>query len=154
ARALPVDGLAANLRRALGRLPSAGTDRDVRDLLEPRGDAGRLGLCARARGLDLPQLPRVGDWALAWDARLDRALLVAGPPRRLVEPARLQRRLDLRPDRNARAACRRPRVGQEAARGVVLRGRVLRRRRHLRGLVPRGRQLRGGDARAADSLLQ
>ena len=43
ARALPLDGAAAHLRRALGRLPPPGTDRHVRDLLEPRGDAGRRG---------------------------------------------------------------------------------------------------------------
>ena len=39
---------AAHLRRALGRLPPPGPDRHVRDLLEPRGDAGRLGVRARA----------------------------------------------------------------------------------------------------------
>ena len=35
-----------------------------------------------------------------------------------------------------------------------LRDRLLRRRRHVRGRVPRGRELRGGDAGAADPLLQ
>ena len=68
ARALPLDRPAADVRRALGRLPPAGADRDVRDLLEPRGDAGRLGLRARRRGLDLPELPRVRDRAPARDA--------------------------------------------------------------------------------------
>ena len=46
----------------------------------------------------------------------DDPLLVARPPVRLVEPARLQRRVDLRPDRDARAARRRARLGEEAAR--------------------------------------
>ena len=43
-------------------------------------------------------------------------LVVARPSGRLVEPGRLQRRLDLRPDRDARPARRRARVGEEAAR--------------------------------------
>ena len=47
-RALPRDRPAAHLRRALRRLPPPGPHRHVRDLLEPRGDAGRLGLRARA----------------------------------------------------------------------------------------------------------
>ena len=73
-------------------------------------------LRARRRGLDLPELPRVGDRAAARDAGLDGALVVAGPSRRLVEPRRLQRRVDLRPDRDARAARGRARLGEEAAR--------------------------------------
>ena len=43
ARALPRARPPAHLRRALGRLPPPGPDRHVRDLLEPRGDAGRRG---------------------------------------------------------------------------------------------------------------
>ena len=44
----------------------------------------------------------------------DDAALVARPSRRLVEPGRLQRRVDLRADRDAGAARGRARVGQEA----------------------------------------
>ena len=62
---LPLADPVAHVRRALGRLPPPGPDRDVRDLLEPRGDAGRLGARARRRRLDLPELPRVGDRPLA-----------------------------------------------------------------------------------------
>ena len=151
ARPLPLDGAAAHVRRALGRLPPPGPDRDVRDLLEPRGDAGRLGARARRRGLDLPELPRVGDRAAARDSRRDRPALVARPSRRLVEPGRVQRRVDLRADRDARAARRRARVGQEAEGRATRRDRVLRRRRDERGRVPRGRELRRGDAGAARS---
>jgi pyruvate dehydrogenase E1 component alpha subunit len=57
--------LPAHLRRALGRLPPPGPDRDVRDLLGSRGDPGRRRARARGRGLDLPELPRVGDRAPA-----------------------------------------------------------------------------------------
>ena len=107
-----------------------------------------------ARRLDLPELPRVGDRPAARDAAGDGALLVARPSGRLVEPARLQRRLDLRPDRDARSARGRARVGEEAARRADRGDRVLRRRRDLGGRVPRGRELRRRDARAADPLLQ
>src|SRR4029450_4995190 len=93
-RALPQPRPAPHLRRALGRLPPPGPDRDLRDLLEPRSDAGRLRVRARGRRLDLPELPRVGDRAPARDARLDGALLVARAPGRLVEPGGLQRRRD------------------------------------------------------------
>jgi pyruvate dehydrogenase E1 component alpha subunit len=86
--------------------------------------------------------------AAARDPGLDDPLLVARPPGRLVEPGRLPRRVDLRPDRDARAARRRSRVGEEAARRGHGRDRVLRRRRHQRGRLPRGRQLRRRDARA------
>ena len=48
-RALPRARPPAHLRRALGRLPQPGPHRHLRDLLEPRGDAGRLGLRARGR---------------------------------------------------------------------------------------------------------
>ena len=46
--------------------------------------------------------------------RGDDPLLVARPSGRLVEPGRLQRRLDLRPDRDARAACGRAGLGRSA----------------------------------------
>ena len=154
ARPLPLADPAPHVRRALGRLPPAGAHRHVRDLLEPRGDAGGLGARARRRGLDLPELPRVGDRAAARDAGGDRAVVVARPSGRLVEPGRLQRRVDLRADRDARAARRGARVGEEAARRVDRRDRVLRRRRDVRGRVPRGRELRGGHAGAAHPLLQ
>ena len=114
ARALPLDGAAAHLRRALRHLSPPGPHRHVRDLLESRGDAGRRRARARRRGLDLPELPRVGDRALARHAAEDRAELVARASRGLVEPGRLQRRLDLRADRDAGAARCRARVGQEA----------------------------------------
>src|SRR5207237_7857440 len=120
-RAAPPARAAADLRRALARLPPPGPDRHLRDLLEPRGDAGRLRLRARARGLDLPELPRVRDRAPARAAGLDGALVVARPPDGLVEPGRLECRLDLRPDRHARPARRRAGVGEEAARRVGVR---------------------------------
>ena len=77
-----------------------------------------------------------------------------GHPAGWWNPARLQRRLDLRPDRDARAARGRARLGEEAARRAGVRDRVLRRRRDLGGRVPRGRELRRRDARAARPLLQ
>src|SRR5207253_8863867 len=116
ARSPPVARAAANLRRAVARLPPPGPDRHLRDLLEPRGDAGRVGLRARTRGLDLPELPRVGDRAPARHARLDGALVVARASVRLVEPARLEHRLDLRPDWHSRSPRRRARLGEEAPR--------------------------------------
>ena len=58
-----------------------------------------------------PALSRVRDRPPARDAGLDRALLVERPSRRLVEPARLQRRIDLRADRDAGPARGRVRVG-------------------------------------------
>ena len=145
---------APHVRRALGRLPLAGPDRDVRDLLEPRGDAGRLGARARRRGLDLPELPRVGDRAAPRHAAEHRPALVARPPRRLVEPGGVPGRVYLRADRDARLARGRPRLGREAEGQLHRRDRLLRRRRHERRLLPRGRQPRGGDAGAADPLLQ
>ena len=47
----------ADVRRALGRLPPAGPHRHLRDLLEPRGDAGGIGVRARGPRLDLPGVP-------------------------------------------------------------------------------------------------
>src|SRR5207344_486678 len=112
----PLAGAAPDLRRTLARVPPAGPDRHLRDLLEPRGHAGRIRLRARAGRLDLPELSRVGDRASSRDANRDGALVVAGPSVRLVEPARLERGLDLRADRDARAARHRARVGEEAPR--------------------------------------
>ena len=107
-------------------------------------EAMQVGAVARARRrrLDLPELPRVGDRPPARHAGAHGAVVVARPSGRLVEPGRLQRRLDLRPDRYPRAARRRARLGQEAARRASVRDRLLRRRRDLRGRVPRGRELR------------
>ena len=58
-----------------------------------------------------PSLPRVRDRLAPRDAGLDGALVVAGPPRRLVEPDRVQRRVDLRADRDADPARGGVRVG-------------------------------------------
>src|SRR5262245_21978968 len=109
---------------------------------------------ALRRRLDLPELPRVGDRAPARDAGLHGAFMVARAPVRVVEPGGLQRRLDLRADRDPRAARGRARLGQAAAGRERLCDRLLRRRRDLRGLVPRGRELRRGHARAARLVLQ
>src|SRR5581483_12100964 len=103
ARALPAARPAAHVRRALARLPPAGPDRHLRDLLEPRGDAGRVALRPRARGLDLPVVPRVRDRPAARDAAGDGALVVARASGGLVEPAGLHPRLDLRADRDPRS---------------------------------------------------
>ena len=111
--------------------------------------------CTRSSAAtDLPELPRVRDWAPARDAGLDRPLVVARPSRRMVEPARLQRRLDLRPDRDPRPARGGPGLGEEAPRRAGGCDRALRRRRDVRGLVPRGRELRRRDEGAGDPLLQ
>ena len=84
----------------------------------------------------------------------DAPALVARPSRGLVEPGRLERRVDLRADRDACPARRRARVGEEAARRGRRRDGVLRRRRDERGRVPRRRELRGGDECAAGARLQ
>ena len=154
ARALPQPRAPADVRRALGRLSPAGPDRDVRDLLEPRGDAGRLGVRARGSRLDLPGVPRVRDRAPARDAGLDRPLVVAGPSGRVVEPDGVQRRLDLRPDRDADPPCGRVRLGLRAQGRGSRRPRLLRRRRDLGGLVPRGCDFRRGHEGAGRPLLQ
>ena len=68
-----------------------------------------------------------------------------GHPSGWWNPAELQRRVDLRADRDPRAARGRAGVGPAAAaarRGCALA--LLRRRRDLRGRVPRGRELRRG----------
>ena len=106
---------------------------------------------ARRRGLDLPELPRVGDRPPARHAGRDGPALVARASGGMVEPGRLQRRVDLRPDRHARSARRRSRVGKEAEGRERGRDRLLRRRRDERGRVPRGRELRGGHEGAARS---
>ncbi len=84
----------------------------------------------------------------------DGPLLVARPSVRLVEPGRLQRGLDRRPDRDAGPARGRPRLGQEAARRERRLARLLRRRRDLRGRLPRGSELRRRLRRPRDPLLQ
>src|SRR5207244_13031530 len=99
---------------------------DRRCLHEPRGVAGWSLSRALVRRLYLPELPRVGDRAAAWDAPGDGALVVARPSGRVVEPGGLQRRVDLRPDRDARPARGRARLGKEAEGRARLRGRVLR----------------------------
>ena len=115
--------------------------------------AGATFALARRR-LDLPVVPRVGDRARARHAGRDDPAVVARPSVGLVEPGRLERRVDLRADRDARPARGRARVGQEAARRGRGRDGVLRRRRDERGRVPRGRQPRGGDERAGGLRLQ
>ena len=154
ARALPPPRSAADLRRALGGLSPPGPHRDVRDLLEPRGDAGGLGVRARGARLDLSGLPRVGDRAPPRDAGLDGSLLVARASGGLVEPGGVRRRVDLRADRDADSARGRVRVGLAAEGRGPRRDHVLRRRRDLRGRVPRGRELRGSHEGAGDPLLQ
>ena len=84
----------------------------------------------------------------------DGALVVARTSRGLVEPGGLQRRVDLRSDRDARAARGRARLGEEAEGRARVCDRLLRRRRDLRGRVPRRRELRRRHRRAADPLLQ
>ena len=107
----------------------------------------------RAR-LDLPELPRVGDRAPPRPAARDDPPVVARAPVRLVEPRRGERRVDLRPDRDARPARRRARMG-DAAQGVGRRrARALRRRRDVRGRLPRGREHRRGHGGAARAALQ
>ena len=71
-----------------------------------------------------------------------------GHPSGWWNPADYNVASDLRADRDACPARRRPRVGQAAARRARRRDRVLRRRRDLRGLLPRGRELRRRDAGA------
>ena len=153
-RAVSPHGPAAHVRRALGRLPPPGADRHLRDLLEPRGDPGRRDVRAHRRRLDLPVLPRVRDRARTRHAGRDDPAVVARPPVRLVEPGRLERRVDRGADRDARSACGRAGVGEEAARRARGRDGVLRRRRDERGRVPRGRQSRRGDERAGGVRLQ
>src|SRR5205085_12421564 len=99
ARAVPLDGPAAHVRRTFRRLPPTGTGRDLRNLLEPRGDAGGRVSRAGGRRLDLSVLPRVGDRLAARHAARDRAVVVARSFLRLVEPRGPQGRVDLRPDR-------------------------------------------------------
>ena len=98
--ALYRDRSLADVRRAIRDLPPPGPHRHLRDLLESRGDAGRLGLALEA-GLGLPELSRLGDRSPARHARVDRSLVVARPSGWLVESGGLQRRLDLRPHRDA-----------------------------------------------------
>ena len=145
---------ASDVRRAVGRLPPPGSDRDVRDLPRPRGDPGGRGARPRGPRLDLPELPRLRDRPAARPAGRDDPPVVARPPVRLVEPRGRQRRVDLRPDRDAGPTRRGPRLGPEAE--GIGRGRAdaVRRRRDLRGRVPRGREHRRGHEGAARPPLQ
>ncbi len=106
--------LLRDVRRALARLPPAGPDRHVRDLLGARGHAGGRPLRPRRRGLDLPLLPRVRDRASARHAARGRPLVVARAPGRLVGSARVPARFDHGADRDARPARRRLRLGLAA----------------------------------------
>ena len=72
----------------------------------------------------------------------DRAVVVARSSRRLVEPRGLSRRVDLRPDRDARSARGGSRLGEEAQGGARRGDRVLRRRRDVGRRVSRRRELR------------
>ena len=81
--------------------------------------AGATFALARRR-LDLPLVPRVRDRARARDAGRDDPAMVARPSVGLVEPGRLERRVDRGADRDARAARGRARVGQEAARRAAV----------------------------------
>jgi hypothetical protein len=87
--------------------------------------------------------------AAARDAGRDGPVLVARPPRRLVEPGRLERRLDLRPIATHVPHAAGLAWGKKLRGKTHVRDRLLRRRRDLGGRVPRGRQLRRRDARAA-----
>ena len=108
----------------------------------------------RGAGLDLPELPRLGDRPAPRPARGDDPPVVARPPLRLVEPRGGQRRVDLRADRDAGPACGGPRLGT-AAQGIGRRrGHAVRRRRDLRGRVPRGREHRRRHEGAARPALQ
>ena len=111
------DGPAPNLRRALGGLPPTGSDRDVRDLLGPRGDPGRLGARAGRRGLDLPVLPRVCDRAPARDAPRDRARRGGAgiPPAGGIRRSSASRRSPCRSRRTSRTRSATP--GARSSRG-------------------------------------
>ena len=108
-------------------------------------EAGRLGV---------PVVPRVGDRARPRDGAGDDPGVVARASGRLVGSARAQGRLDLRADRDPRAARRRPGLGPPAARRAELRGLLLRRRRDVGGRVPRGSELRRRDGRPARPPVQ
>ena len=98
-------------------------------------EAMQAGSVVRARGarLDLPGLPRLGDRAPARDAGLDRPSWWRGHPAGWWNPRGVQRRVDLRADRDAGAARRRVRVGIAAQGRGPRRARALRRRRDLGG---------------------
>ena len=155
ARALPRARPAAHLRRALGRLPPPGPHRHVRDLLEPRGDAGRRDVRAR----------RDDDWIFPSYRESAIGLLRGMPPATVLSwwrghPAGWWNPLDY----NVASICVPIATHVPHAAGLAwgkklrgerrVRDRVLRRRRDLRGRVPRGRELRRRHARAADPLLQ
>ena len=77
-----------------------------------------------------------------------------GHPAGWWNPEELQRRVDLRADRDARPARGRLRVGLAAEGRGPRRDRVLRRRRDVGGGLPRGRDVRGGHEGSGDPLLQ
>ena len=78
-------------------------------------------------------------------ARVDRSLVVARPSCGLVESGGLQRRLDLRPHRDADTARSRVRLGLAVERRGPGRDRQLRRRRDLGGIVSRRCHIRRRD---------
>jgi pyruvate dehydrogenase E1 component alpha subunit len=121
--------------------------------LEPRGDAGRLGLRTLRRRLDLPSYREsaIGCCAGCRPRRSSpggAAIRPAGGTRRTTT----SRRSASRSARTSRT--RRARLGEEAEGRERLRDRLLRGRGDLRGRFPRGRQLRRRHARAAHPLLQ
>ena len=141
ARPLPLDGAPAHLRRAFGGLPSPGADRDLRDLLGPRGDPGRRVPRARREDWIFPSYRESAIGLLRGIAPAT-ILLVAGirraggTPRTTTSPRSASR---------SRPRCRmRPGSawGNDGARRDRLsRADLLRRQRDLRGRVPRGANL-------------
>ena len=156
ARALPLARPPAHLRRALGRLPPPGPDRHLRDLLGPRGDAGRR-RSTRSTTSDWI-FPSYRESAIGLLRGMPAATILSwwrGPPRRAggTRPTTTSRRSASRSRRTCRTRPGSPGASSCAARPRC-RDRVLRRRRDLRGRVPRGRELRGRDAGAARPPLQ
>ncbi len=155
ARAPPLARPAAHLRRALGRLPPPGPDRHLRDLLEPRGDAGRA-RCTRSSATTGSSRATASRRSACCAGCRPSTILSwwRGHPAGWWNPA----------DWNVASICVPIATHVPHAAGLAwgkklrgerdLRDRVLRRRRHLRGRLPRGRELRRRDARAARPLLQ
>ena len=134
-RAVSPHGAAAHLRRACRRVPAPGPHRHLCDRLGPRGDSGRCDVRARRRRLDLSVVSRGCDRARARHARRDDPAVVARASVRLVEPGRLEHRVDLRADRDARSPRSRAGLGEETARREGRRDGVLRRRCDERGRI-------------------
>ena len=145
----------ADVRRALGRLPPAGPDRHVRDLLEPRGDAGR-DRCSRSR---------IATGSSRRTASRRSASCAGCPSRPCSRGGGGIRRAGGTPPSTTsrRSACRsrpRSRTRSGFAWGSALKGEdrvaldALRRRRDLGGRVPRGRDVRRRDEGARRPLLQ